>query len=111
MYAFLRSRGKFVHSMAARQVAKYFGISAKTSALKKKNAVKLVTEMVEKQQLTPLGKRVGVSEKALEGFQSRKKKDDLSDSLLVGLAVLEWSHMCKGLDRSQDSGHMRKHDV
>lgn len=91
-----------MHSMGAKMVAKYFGISAETYAQKKRNAVKLVQEMVEKRQQTPLGRNVGVSEEELGYFRTARKKDDLSDSLLVGLAVLDWSHMCRGMEDHMD---------
>ena len=106
-YALLRNRGTLVHSIGAKQVAKYFGTSATTSAQKKKNAVKLAQEMVEKQRPTPLGRRVGVSEEELRYFQSARKKDDLSDSLLGSLTVLDWSHMCQGLDNYKSRSHKK----
>lgn len=102
MYALLQNRGVLVHSIGAKQVAKYFGTSAKTPAQKKKNAVEVAQEMVEKERPTPLGMKVGVSGEELRYFQSARKKDDLSDSLLGGLTVLDWSHMCRGLDKSHE---------
>lgn len=98
MYALLRSKGAFVHSLNAKLVAQYFSTSAKTSATKKRNAVKLVGEVTEEQLRTPLGEKAKFSEESLQFFRTRKKKDDLSDCLLQGLALLDWSHMCQRLD-------------
>ena len=92
-----------VHSLLPTRVAGYFGIKG-SKAGKKKAAVDLVRVMaVEQRQATPLGEEVQLPGELVEFFQAAKKKDDLSDSLLQAVALLDWSTMSKHLQTSPPS--------
>lgn len=95
VYALLsQRRGGRVQSVLPSRVGGYFGISGNT---KKTAAVGLVRDLIGQMQTTPLGEVVRVSDGLKEYFQASRKRDDLSDSLLQGLALLEWSRMCHKL--------------
>ncbi len=104
VYATLRElRGDPVHSIPPQRVSNYFAIgkspsnSKSPSNNKKTKAVRMVRDLVESKQATPLGKELLVSQELVEFFNSRKKKDDLSDCLLQALAVLDWKNMSQEL--------------
>lgn len=85
-----------VQSILPSRVSSYFELVGKGTQ-KKKAAVELVRELVEQRRTTPLGQTIRVPEELREYFLASKKKDDLSDCLLQGLSLLDWSNMCKTL--------------
>ena len=82
-----------VQSLLPTRVASYFEIAARGSA-KKTAAVGVVKELIGRKSVTPLGEQVNFPEEVVKYFKNSKKKDDLSDCLLQGLCVLDWSTMC-----------------
>ena len=87
-----------VQSVDAKMVAQYFGIRAKNSKAKKKAAVDLVSSILfEKEQPTPMGNNINLSDDLKTYFSNEKKKDDLSDCLLQAIAVIEWGQLAKDL--------------
>ena len=86
-----------VHSVLAKRVAAYFGISASKSSVKKKAGVGLVKELLDSNgnRTTPMGNRVIAPDTLVKYYLSEKKKDDLSDSLLQALALLDWNQMAR----------------
>ena len=93
------SKQASVYTLPPKGVARYFEISNKTSAVKKRLGVKYVMELLDKEtpKLTPLGERLTIPTELLEYFNREKKKDDLSDCLLQAVAILDWCHMTQRL--------------
>lgn len=99
VYAILSQKQEaLVHSLLPRLVASYFEIKADTRPKKKRLTVELAMCLIDQKQRTPLGMKVCASDEVAEYFRSMKKKDDLGDSLLQALALLDWSQMCRGLE-------------
>ena len=87
-----------VQSVDAKMVAQYFGISAVKSLAKKKAAIEVVNRLLyEKDNKTPMGNEVSISDQFKANFWKEKKKDDLSDCLLQAIAVFEWGQMAQDL--------------
>lgn len=87
-----------VQSVQAKMVAQYFGISARKSQAKKQASVKVVSSLLcEEGPETPMENKLLIPDNMKDYFWQEKKKDDLSDSLLQAIAVLEWGQMAQDL--------------
>lgn len=104
-FSVLKSRSSCVYSVKPQRVSNYFSIGKKRGQpkgqpkgqSKKTKANELVKQMLYEGKPTLFGNKVTASEDLLNFFGSQKKKDDLSDSLLQAVALLDWSEMAKDL--------------
>lgn len=98
-FGVLRSRSSCVYSIRPMRVSNYFriGSSHGRTLNKKCNATHLVLQMLLEGKATPFGNTVTASDELLDYYRHQKKKDDLSDTLLQALALLDWSQMSREL--------------